>query len=97
MVKTLKGSWNLLTTRNMALFSLVLFYTGLQQSIWAGIYSGCRTGGPGGNLWADRSAKYRYGIRHMYGLEGRRVEYKSKTCRRVMEGGGGLGGREEAC
>ena len=60
-----------------------------QCRFWAGIYSRYKTGGPGGNLWADRSAKYRYGIRHMYGLEGRRVEYKSKTCMKVMVGGGG--------
>ena len=60
-----------------------------QSKFWAAIYSSYRTGGPGGNLWADRRAKYSYGIRHMYGMEGRRVEYMSKTCRSIMEGGGG--------
>ena len=60
-----------------------------QVKFWAAIYSGHKTGGPGGNLWADKRAKYSYGIRHMYGLEGRRVEYKSKSCRGVMEGSSG--------
>jgi len=40
LVETLKESWYLLLTPDMALFTLILFYTGIQQSVWAGVYSG---------------------------------------------------------
>ena len=74
-------------------FQLSLFLKDIGMSVeeqivfWEALYSSHET--RGGNLWSDRRRKYIYGIRHMYGFEGRRVEYNSKTCRRVMEGGRG--------
>ena len=74
-------------------FQLSLFLKDIGLSVeeqivlWETLYSSQKT--RGGNLWSDNRRKYIYGIRHMYGLEGKRVEYNSKTCRRVMEGGRG--------
>jgi len=41
MVETLKDSWKLLLTRNMSIFCITLFFTGLNQSIWGGVYTTC--------------------------------------------------------
>ena len=41
MVKTLKDSFKLFITSNMLTFSLTMFFTGLNQSLWAGVYSAC--------------------------------------------------------
>merc|ERR1712154_475590 len=38
-VQTIKDSWSLFVTRNMLMFSLTMFFTGLNQSLWAGVYS----------------------------------------------------------
>merc|ERR1712154_115296 len=38
-VQTIKDSWSLIMTRNMLMFSLTMFFTGLNQSLWAGVYS----------------------------------------------------------
>jgi len=41
MVETLKDSGKLFVTRDMLILSITLFYTGLHQSMWAGVYSTC--------------------------------------------------------
>ena len=41
MISTMKGSANLFSTSTMLMFSLTLFFTGLNQSLWAGVYSAC--------------------------------------------------------
>ena len=41
MLMTLKDSVSLFTTTNMLMFSVTMFFTGLNQSLWAGVYSGC--------------------------------------------------------
>ena len=37
----LQDSWKLLLTRNMSIFCITLFFTGLNQSIWGGVYTTC--------------------------------------------------------
>ena len=34
-------SWRLLCSPNMLVLCVTLLFTGLNQSLWAGIYSGC--------------------------------------------------------
>ena len=41
MLTTLNDSISLFTTANMLMFSVTMFFTGLNQSLWAGVYSGC--------------------------------------------------------
>jgi len=41
MLTTLKNSWKLFLTRDMLMFSITLFYTGLNQTLWGGVYSTC--------------------------------------------------------
>lgn len=41
MLTTLRDSISLFTTANMLMFSVTMFFTGLNQSLWAGVYSGC--------------------------------------------------------
>ena len=41
MISTMKGSANLFSTSTMLMFSFTLFFTGLNQSLWAGVYSAC--------------------------------------------------------
>merc|ERR1711874_587545 len=50
------------------------------MKFWSNAYSRKRTSGHNGTLWSDKSRKYIYGIRHMYGLEGGRVDYPAKSC-----------------
>ena len=38
-LQTLKDSWALYITPNMMMFSLTMVFTGLSQSLWAGVYS----------------------------------------------------------
>jgi len=38
-LQTLKDSWTLFITPNMLMFSITMFYTGLNQSLWSGVYS----------------------------------------------------------
>jgi len=41
MVETLKDSGRLFVTKDMAILTITLFYTGLHQSMWGGVYSTC--------------------------------------------------------
>jgi len=41
MVTTLKKSVNLFLTKDMLMFSITMFYTGLNQGLWGGVYSTC--------------------------------------------------------
>ena len=41
MLTTLKKSGKLFTTKEMLLFSITMFYTGLNQTLWGGVYSTC--------------------------------------------------------
>ena len=41
MLTTLKKSGKLFTTKQMLLFSITMFYTGLNQTLWGGVYSTC--------------------------------------------------------
>ncbi|XP_052803307.1 uncharacterized protein LOC128233600 isoform X2 [Mya arenaria] len=35
--------------------------------------------------WKDNESRYTYGIRHLYGLEGSRINYKSHTCHSLQD------------
>jgi len=54
MVTTLKKSFKLFTTNEMLLFSITMFFTGLNQTLWAGVYSTCI--GFTGGFGVDRKA-----------------------------------------
>ena len=41
MLTTLKNSAKLFVTKDMLLFSITMFYTGLNQTLWGGVYSTC--------------------------------------------------------
>ena len=41
MINTMKDSMKLFITSNMLTFSITMFFTGLNQSLWAGVYSAC--------------------------------------------------------
>ena len=38
---TMRGCWRLFCSPNMLVLCVTLLFTGLNQSLWAGIYSGC--------------------------------------------------------
>jgi len=41
MLDTLRQSWSLFTTKEMLLFSITLFFTGLSQTMWGGVFAAC--------------------------------------------------------
>ena len=41
MAATMRDSLKLFITPNMLLFSITMFFTGLNQTLWVGVYSGC--------------------------------------------------------
>jgi len=54
MLTTLKNSAKLFVTKDMLLFSITMFYTGLNQTLWGGVYSTCI--GFTGGFGEDRKA-----------------------------------------
>ncbi|XP_052252635.1 uncharacterized protein LOC127859332 [Dreissena polymorpha] len=48
---------------------------------WRAEYSQPRASiGNGGHLWTGNEARYTYSIRHLYGLEGSRINYRGHSC-----------------
>jgi len=62
----------------MSLEEAIEFWRGEYSQTVAMGYRGCQ------HSWHKDNKRYIYGLRHLYGQEGRRADYQSFTCRHIQ-------------